>query len=173
MAINFNKTWLGIGGKVGGMAGIYKREFTTGKMFHLGMPNDTLDFRISKSGWGLGLGGGTGLIIIINFNQYTPPLRVRLEEYSVDLSLGGKWAQAVKALNKYRFYARIAKIGPKLGNVLGDIHDLKEAISELYDIYDVIDGKPTMITIDAPIGWGVEVSVAKVSGTFEITDWNI
>lgn len=164
-------TWIGIGAKVSGMGLIYKREFTYGKFFNLAMPHETVTFQIKNSGWGLGLGGGTGLIVACYFNVYSPPQYTSISDWSIDLSLGGKWDEAVKALNKYKFFARIAKIGTKLKNLVENIQEIQESVNELYDIYDVVDGKKTLITMETPVGWGVEVSAAKMSGTLEITDY--
>ena len=166
MAINLHKTFLGYGTKTEGIAVIYKREYTLGWAFNLANPTVNANFQIKSTGWGVGLGGGTNMAVILNFNEYGLPARKELDDFSFDFSVGGKWSKLADALIKYRVYATLASIGGP--NVLSQIADLREFASAAYDVFDVVDGEPTMVTIDLPVGIGLEMSIAKIFGTFEL-----
>lgn len=165
MGINLRRTFLGYGSKVEGMALVYKREYTLGWAFNLAAPHINFDFEIKGTGWGLGLGGGTNIAVLLNFNEYGPPARKELDDFSFDFSVGGKWSKLADALTKYRVYAALASIGGP--NVLSQLAELREFASAAYEIFDVADGVPTMVTMDLPVGIGLEVSVSKISGTLQ------
>ena len=121
------KTWLGIGGKVGGTLFVVGAEDTTGCVFNLSNPNVRAWFSLTSVRLGPGLGGGAGLtaMCVFNCDNIRRLHNTQTTDWGVNISLGEKWDSVVKALKNMKFFAKIARIGPKLKG-------LSRVISSLY-----------------------------------------
>lgn len=167
------KTWLGIGGKVGGTLFVVGMEDTTGLIFNIGNPNIRAGFSLTSVRLGPGLGGGAGLtaICVFNCDNIWRLHNTQTTDWGVNLSLGEKWDSVVKALKNMKFFAKIARIGPKLkGFKPSDIESLRNDLHYLYNAYDIASsgGDPKVICLDTPASIGLEVSLNYTIGTIEI-----
>lgn len=167
-----NDTWLGIGAKTGGFLVCGGVESTVGPIFKLSNTAFRLQFSLTSIRFGLGVGGGTGLVAMCVFNC---PHIARLDnmmnyDWGVNLSLGAKWDDVAKTLRNYRFFAAVAAIGTKLAFNPKAIEDIRNVMHYLYNIYDMgtMDNTPTVIAFDTPVGTGVEASINWCVGRIHI-----
>ena len=112
-----NKTWLGIGAKGGGTLFFIGLEETEGYVWHLGTPT-TYSFSVMALRIGAGLGASVGLVAICIFNCDNPLVQLNktsLNDWGVNISIGGKASKVFKALKQARFWALIGKMGTKGG----------------------------------------------------------
>lgn len=170
---DINQTWLGIGEKTGGMLFVVGFEGTEGKIWNMGNTTASYWFSVIAPKFGLGLGGGIGLVALCVFNCDNPMVRLnntKLEDWGVNIALGGKWAALAKALKQARFYAKIAKIGAKARH-LKHAEDLRNDLHYIYNALDIANAgpEPKVVSIDTPAGAGVELSASYSIGTIEIS----
>lgn len=167
------KTWLGVGGKVGGTLFVVGMEDTEGGIFNIGNPNIKNWFSLASVRLGLGLGAGAGLtaICVFNCDNIWRLHNTRNTDWGVNFALGEKWDSVAKTLKNMKFFATIARIGPKLkGFKPKDIESLRNGLHYLYNEYDVLSsgGDPKVVCLDTPASIGLEVSLNYTIGTIEI-----
>ena len=176
MAYNEGTTWLGIGLKFGGILGIGGAENTEGIVFNIANPSTRATFRVQSARFGLGLGGGVGLVAACIFNCSNINQLDHTEtgwDWSIGLSLGGRAAQIASSLRNLRFFSAIARVGTALRLTVEDLEVLRNGMHWLYSAYDIgtmANDQPKVILIDTPIGEGIEASFSFSNGTIEIHD---
>lgn len=167
------KTWLGVGGKVGGTLFVVGMEDTEGGILNIGNPNVKNWFSLTSVRLGLGLGGGVGLtsICVFNCDNIWRIHNTRNTDWGVNFALGEKWDAVAKTLKNMKFFSTVARIGPKLkGFKPKDIETLRNGLHYLYNEYDVLSsgGEPKVVCLDTPVSAGLEVSINYTIGTIEI-----
>lgn len=172
MAFDVNTTWLGIGEKTGGMLFVVGFEGMEGKVWHMGTSSLSYSMSVTAPKVGVGLGGGAGLVAVCIFNCDNPLVRLNntnLNDWGVNISLGGKWKAVAKALMKAGFYARLAKIGARAGK-LKNVDDLRNDLHYIYNTLDIAasDSSPKVVVFDMPVGYGLELSASYNFGKLEI-----
>jgi hypothetical protein len=174
MADIFERTWLGIGEKTGGMLFVVGMEGTEGKVFNLANTSRRANFSLLNARLGLGLGGGAGLVAMCVFNcPNISSLNGKAnDDWGVNISLGAKWDKVAKALKNYKFFKTVIKIGTKLKiNDPKDLDSIRNSLHYLYNEYDMatMEGTPKVINFDTPLGAGLEVSATySFGGKIEI-----
>ena len=167
------QTWLGIGVKSGGMLGVGGAESVSGTVYNLGNPGITYGFSMVSSRWGIGFGGGGGLVVIGGFKLnglIWLDGRV-MEDWGVNVSMGGKWKDLVKALNAKNFFRNI-KLAKAAGALISNLDEIRNAMHYIYNAYDFdAKGDHPSVSFDVPLaGVGLELSAFKTSGKMWIDD---
>lgn len=94
-----------------------------------------------------------------------------VEDWGVNISLGPRWKDIAKVLIDKNFFRNI-RFARVTFNLLANLEETRNAMHYLYNAYDIDSkGQHPNITFDVPgIGWGVELSAFKSSGTMFIED---
>ncbi len=165
--MDFNATWLGVGVKSGGILGIGGVESTSGIFFNVGNPSYTHTFSMTSSRWGLGLGGGGGLvgICVFKLNALAWLDGQVIEDWGVNVSMGGRWKDVAKVLQAKRFFHHI-KMVKAIGSLVTNLDEVRNIMHYLYTAYDFdANGDHPMLSFDIPAaGIGLELSAFKTSG---------
>lgn len=175
--MNKYHSWFGVGIKGGGTLGLAGFETMEGYIANLGMPSHSHSINMSYLRLGAGLGAGAGLCLIFVYNSANPKVLDQTNDstWSVNLSLGAKWADVVKALKA----AKVFTIAPKLVSGIAmaskfDLDSIRTSASYIYTIYELFNeagNKNKVVAIDVPFaGVGLEVSVQALHGTIFIGD---
>ena len=167
--------WIGIGVKGGGTLFVVGAELLEGGLLRLDPPNETHSFQVFSVRLGLGLGGGAGLAVLLVFNcdNLWKLNDTDLNDWGVNLSLGGKWDSLVKGLKNIKFFETVIKAGSKFKNLTPkDMETFRNAMHMFYNSYDIgttSPGATKVIAIDVPgAGVGLEISVNYTMGKIEI-----
>lgn len=173
MAFDVNQTWLGIGEKTGGMLFVVGFEGTEGQVWSMSNTNISYGFSCLAPKLGLGLGGGIGLVALCIFNCNNPRTQLHntnLNDWGVNVAIGGKWSTIAKALKGARFYAKIASIGAKARH-LKHVDDIRNDLHYLYNALDIASAgpEPKVVSLDLPVAAGLELSASYSLGKIEIS----
>lgn len=171
--MKYDETWLGIGIKSGGQLLFGGVESVAGHFFNLGIKGMAPRFSMTSSRWGFGLGGGVTLTCICVFKLkgiYWLDGR-EIDDWGVNIDMGGKWKSAAKALKAKKFFQQI-KIARALGSIVANLDEIRDAMHYLYNLYDFDrNGDHPMLSFDIPFaGVGLELSAFKTSGKMWIED---
>lgn len=168
-------TWIGYGVKVGGSAGLIGAETTDGKVCNLGYTTEVYPFNITSIRLGVGLGGGAGVVAIILFNCIVIQSLndTTTSDWSLNVSLGGKWSEIVKGIRKRRFYAALARTMGDLTNASPeDITRIRNVCSYMYSAVEaekLMPGTFSAIVLDIPAaGIGAELSLSGLFGIMTV-----
>lgn len=169
------ETWIGVGIKGGGTLFVVGLEYLSGTIRNLGMLTEHNDFQVLGPRFGLGLGGGAGVVACmvfhcLNINNLND---TDASDWSINASLGAKWDGIVKGLANYNFFATIGKVGTVLKATPSDIDNLRNGMSYFYAFCDIasMNASPKLVTIDVPgAGVGMELSAHWTTGKIEILD---
>lgn len=177
MSNNYHN-WFGVGVKVGGTLGMVGFETMEGYISNLGLPSHTHSFNMSYLRLGAGLGGGAGLCLIFVFNSINPKVLDQTNDstWSINVSLGGKWSDVVKALNA----SKIFQLAPKLVSGLTkatkfDLDNIRNSVSYIWTTAELTQQtKNKVVAIDVPFaGVGAELSAQQLYGTIFVGDLRI
>lgn len=167
MAWKQEEAWLGVGGKWGGQALFGGAETVMGTLYNIANPNNKVTFKRVSSRWGLGLGGGAGLTCICVFKlRGIAWLHGRtIEDWGVNVDLGGKWKHVAKILQTKKFFTHV-KIAKAVKGIITNLDEIRDAMHYLYTIYDFdTNGDHPILSFDVPFaGLGLEVSIFKTKG---------
>ncbi len=173
--MNNYHNWFGVGVKGGGTLGLAGFETMEGYIANLGMPSHTHSINMSYLRLGAGLGGGVGLCLIFVFNSINPKVLDQTNDstWSINVALGGKWADVVKALAA----TKVFQIAPKLlGGLVKatkfDLDNIRNSASYIFTTYELTQQtKNKVVAIDIPFaGVGAEISAQALYGTIFIGD---
>lgn len=175
--MNNYHSWFGVGVKGGGTLGLAGFETMEGYIANLGMPSHSHSINMSYLRLGAGLGGGAGLCLIFVFNSINPKVLDQTNDstWSINVSLGAKWSDVVKALKA----AKIFTIAPKLISGIAqaskfDFDAIRNSASYIFTTYELFKDNGTknkVVAIDVPFaGVGTELSVQALYGTIFIDD---
>ena len=171
----YRNTWIGAGAKYGGQLIGAGYDSSDGAVFNVAHPGWCFEFEITNLRLGPGLGGGVGSMIVIAFNTTNiyNLSGTNIEDWGFNFALAGKWSAIAKSLaniQKYAALAKLAKSATATKNFVKDAEGLKMATNYLWNAFDMNKrgGKPTIFTLDLPAGVGLEVSLVKTYGTFNI-----
>jgi hypothetical protein len=107
------KLWVGVAGKFGGQAAIYRAEGLYGVLFNFsdGKPH-VWDIYVDTRGWGIGLGASTGITLVIVIGK-TPKEVVGTTSQGVDFNLAfaGKIDGYIKTIRNAGGLASDMKLG--------------------------------------------------------------
>ena len=168
-----SRTWFGIAEKTGGTLFVVGMEDTTGMFFNIGNPTARSGFGITSVRLGAGLGGGIGLVAVCVFNcdNIWQLNNTQNNDWGVNISLGGQWAKIAKTLKNAHFFTRVARVGAKLTRLVPTaVEEFRNDMHYLYTAFDIgsMDNSPKVVSIDTPIGVGLEVSINYTIGKIEI-----
>jgi hypothetical protein len=109
---NPNRLWVGVAGKFGGHAAIYRAEALYGVVFNFAASKKVWDIYIDTRGWGPGLGASTGLCAIFVIGE-TPKAVVGSTSQGLDFNLAfaGKIDGYIKAMRTAGGLADDVKLG--------------------------------------------------------------
>lgn len=165
-------TWVGLGGKVGGSLGFIGAESADGYVWNVGYPQHVHPLNITSFRFGPGLGGGVGMVAMFVFNcgNIASLNNTTNSDWSINVSLAGKWSELVKGLKKYKFFIALAKY---MDNTMtpDDMSSIRNGLSYLYSAAEIsgMDYSPKTITLDIPAaGIGVELSMSFMLGIITI-----
>ncbi len=175
--MNNYHSWFGVGVKGGGTLGLAGFETMEGYIANLGMPSHSHSINMSYLRLGPGLGAGAGLCLIFVYNSLNPKVLDQTNDstWSVNVSLGAKWSDVVKALK----IAKIFTTAPRLVKGLThaskfDLDSIRNSASYIYTIYELFNeggNKNKVVAIDIPFaGTGLELSAQALYGTIFIGD---
>jgi hypothetical protein len=182
--------WVGIGGKVGGHAGIYRKEGAYGFIMNA-EDKKFWEIGFSASGFGPGLGGSTGLFLIVVTAQ-SPKEIVGSSSTSWDFNLAfaGKidgYIKACQAASGVETASKLGKVAQaimqnaKLGKAGNTLYNALPALSDkglietfLNSAKIICSGLSTDFTepgfnlIDLPVNTpGLELGILKATTTVE------
>lgn len=163
-----NDTWIGVGAKTGGQLLIGGVESVGGVFINLNNPSMTNTFRMTSSRWGLGLGGGGGLVVMFVFNSNALWWMdgERMSDWGVNVSMGAKWGDAVKFLMSKNFINVVKLVHRSAAFAIMHLDELRNAAHYIANAieFDSSVEHPT-ISFDVPMaGVGLELSAFKTSG---------
>ncbi len=171
--MKLHETWLGIGVKAGGMLGVGGVESVSGTFYNLKNPRITHRFSMVSSRWGFGLGGGGGLVAIgvFKLNGLAWLDGRVMEDWGVNVDMGGKWAHLAKALEVKKFFRNV-KLARVLGHIVVNLDEIRDAMHYIYNAYEFdAKGDHPSVSLDVPFaGAGLELSAFKTSGRMWIDD---
>jgi len=175
--MNIYETWIGYGVKIGGTLGIVGGETADGKVCNLGYTDEVYPLNISSVRVGPGLGGGVGVVAIMVFNCIVIQglNDESVSDWSINVSIGGKWSDLVKGLKKRRFFGALARTAGDLTNASPeDVTKIRNAASYMYTAVEMnnMGGGYKIIVLDIPgAGIGVELSWSPwINGVITIGD---
>ena len=151
-------TWIGIGNKSGGILFVVGMEGTTGRIYNLGNPQYLIDFSIVNARFGLGLGGTVAqavLVVAFNCAHGGDLKRVDVNDWGVNVSLGGRWAQVARNMSRIPTMMRVIRaLNSGVGKALGvnNLDEVRNLASYLYTNLEVrsAGNDPKIIAIDIP-----------------------
>ena len=171
--MKLEETWLGIGVKAGGMLGFGGVESVSGTFYNIGNPGITYGFSMVSSRWGFGLGGGSGLVAIgvFKLNGLSWLDGRVMEDWGVNVDLGGRWKHLVKALDAKNFFRNV-KLARAFGALVSNLDEIRDAMHYIYNAYEFdAKGDHPSVSLDVPFaGAGLELSAFKTSGKMWIDD---
>ena len=171
--MKYDQKWLGIGVKTGGMLGFGGVESTSGTFFNLANPGITYGFSMTSSRWGIGLGGGGGLVAIgvFKLNGLIWLDGREMEDWGVNVDLGGRWKHLAKALETKKFFKNI-RIARAFGSIVAHLDEIRDAMHYIYNAYEFdAKGDHPTVSFDVPFaGAGLELSAFKTKGKMWIDD---
>lgn len=177
MAIEMDNytTWIGYGAKFGGSLGLIGAESTDGKVCNLGYTNDVCPISITSMRLGPGLGGGVGVVAMIVFNciNVYELNNTNTSDWSLNISLGGKWSEIVKGVRKRRFYRAVINTMGDLTNATpGELTSIRNTCSYMYSAVEaegLMPGTPSLMVLDIPAaGIGAELSLSWLYGIISV-----
>lgn len=167
----YRNTWVGVGAKYGGQFAVIGWDNSNGAIFNIAHPTWCFAFNLDNLRWGPGLGGGIGTTVIIAFNtvNITTLSGTEISDWGFNLSVAAKWDKIAQGLVNIKKYAALAKLG-QIATAGKDMENIKLSANYLWNAYDMGNRPktPVMFSLDLPVGWGLEVSLVKTTGTFEI-----
>lgn len=171
--MKLDETWLGIGVKAGGMLGFGGVESVSGRFYNLGNTGVTYDFSMVSSRWGFGLGGGAGLVAIgvFKLNGLMWLNGREMNDWGVNVDMGGRWKHIAKALDTKNFFRNI-KLARAIGSIVANLDEIRDAMHYIYNAYEFdAKGDHPSVSLDVPFaGAGLELSAFKTSGKIWIED---
>lgn len=171
--MDYFQNWFGVGVKGGGTLGIAGFETLEGYVANLGYPKHSHDLNLSSMRLGLGLGASVGMTAILVFNcgNIQRLNETQVEDWSINISFGGKWSDIVKGLANLRFFKTAANLVSWTKARPKDIDTIRNSMSYFYTAADMKknENKPQIVAIDIPgAGIGLEGSIHNLYGTITI-----
>jgi hypothetical protein len=185
MELRDDRTWVGAGIKVGGIA-IAGAETFEGVATRLDSWRTTwLEVNVTGIRLGLGLGGSIGASVFFAFNVGTlyevnntvvtdwglniavPSLKANLKSLGVAINLEKYLDSAGRVFLKRQF------IGNMTPEKLAKLRDLASVVynSTTEGAAGILGGEPKLLVLDVPgAGWGAELSVFATGGEFTVGD---
>ncbi len=178
----FLSRWLGFGIKSGGQLLIGGVESTTAYVVNLG-DLETFDFQVVSSRWGLGLGGGAGVVAIIGFG-FSIPYELHgksLNDWGVNIAFTEKLISksTVQAIQTSKLFIDGFKNGryvaPALNKakLFADWAVLANVRNALHTLYGGLEAAKHsgVIVLDLPmLGVGLELSAFLTRGTMYVSN---
>lgn len=179
-------TWIGIGVSGGGILGIGG----AGAMYSQLYSTDTMDQSFvatsDRGRWGVGLGGGVKLSLVVAMNAPDPSALQGLDNSGVDfaISLGGRWGSVVKTIGKspriMRILTRVTEAVSRAGFNPRTITQLNpdeyaELVSRFREGFSLgsAGGTPGIQAFEIPMaGAGLELSLYWASGSWDISHFS-
>ena len=171
--INFSTTWIGIGNKSGGILFVVGMEGTSGRIWNLGNPQMLTDFSITNARFGLGLGGTAAqMVLVVAFNcaHGGDLMKVDVNDWSVNVSLGSKWSAVVSGFKQMPTLMKAARaLNTCLKGAVSaeQLDGVRNLASYLYSNLDIASAgsSPKLICLDIPaVGYSVELSAGISTG---------
>jgi hypothetical protein len=177
MEFDINKTWFGIGLKVGATFLNVGLEDTEGIIVHCATPA-RYSFSLLSGRLGAGLGASAGLVGIFVFNCDNPKVRLHntnITDWSINISTGENFAR----LASFAKFCRAMRLAAKIRTISRAAKDLKtfndasqfvECAKYAHDTFDLShsDGQPKLLVVDTPVNIGLELSINYCSGKLEV-----
>jgi hypothetical protein len=158
------------GGFQSGFGGV---EHETGRFVNLNNLSQSACYSITSGRWGIGLGGGGGVSVIMVFNSNAINwLDGReLSDWSFNLSLGENWGAVAKFMVDKNIHTML-KLGAKSAiELVKNADDIKDFTSLVFSSLDLANSKERhpIFTFDVPMASvGMEISGFKKSGKIHI-----
>jgi hypothetical protein len=167
-------TWMAMATKIGGQLVWIGGEFTEGTMVNLANTHWRFDFQINSFRTGPGLGMSAGYVVVFFFNCPSPWVihETKFEDWGFNLAVLGKWKDILKAVKNAKLYTTAGRIGVHMAMGLHEADTMRNAAHTISTGLDIKNrgGKPTIISLDLPLGVGVELSWVDIYGTVKIME---
>ncbi len=165
-------TWFGVGFK-GGFSLGPGFEDVEGFLFNLGDPTAHFWCGVSSLRIGMGLGGSVGLtaLLLTNCPDVKKMNNRKVADWGIDLSIAAKWSALIGTMKHYDKYKALADWGraqdsvlsPERIDLMGKIFTNSKTAHQGFTSKD-----PELLTVDLPLGFGLEASIAYKPGTFRV-----
>jgi len=142
-------------------------------MFNLGDPTARFWCGASSFRIGMGLGGSVGLtaMILTNCKDVKKMNKRAVTDWGIDLAVAAKWSALIGCVKHYDFYKKLADWGRAQDGVMGPQHiDLAGKLlgNGKNGIQFGTSKEAEFITVDLPVSFGLEASIAYKTGTFRV-----
>lgn len=169
---SYASTWFGVGFK-GGFSLGPGFEDVEGFLFSLGDPTAHFWCGVSSLRVGLGFGGSVGLtaMLLTNCPDVKKLNNRKVADWGFDLSIAAKWGALIGSMKHYDMYKKLADWGRAQDSILSP--ERCDLIVKMFtnskSAYQGVSSKdPELLTVDLPLGFGLEASVAYKPGTIHV-----
>lgn len=168
----YSTTWFGVGFK-GGMSLGPGFEDVEGFLFNLGDTTAHFWCGLSSLRVGMGMGGSVGLtaMLLTNCPDVQKMNKKEITDWGIDLSIGAKWSALIGCMKNYDMYKKLADWGRVQDSVLspGRIDLMGQIFNNSKTALQGATSKdPELLTVDLPMSFGLEASIAYKLGTFRV-----
>jgi hypothetical protein len=146
--------WVGIGGKFGGHAAVHRREFAYGFIANAADLTKIWEIGFTGSGWGPGLGGSTGMFLIVVTGQNPKEIvGTTSSQWDFNFAFAGKIDGYLKAANAALGAPAVTRLGriaqeimkdAKLGRAGERVHEALPGLSKSGLLESFMNGAKTI-----------------------------